>query len=106
MRNGPVHWTGNFDEIQDFEHDIRDHFGGTGFLTDEQFNAGTTNTTLGDPKTGLSPDLDALAAYLASLNVVPRSPYRASDGSLTEDALAGRQIYNSLNCATCQPKLS
>lgn len=33
MRQGNVHWTGNFDEIQDFEHDIRNAIGGTGFLT-------------------------------------------------------------------------
>ena len=32
---GPVHWTGNFDEIQDFENDMRSvGFGGTGFLSD------------------------------------------------------------------------
>ena len=30
--HGNVHWTANFDEIQDFEHDIRGPFGGDGFL--------------------------------------------------------------------------
>ena len=52
--HGRVHWTGNFDEIQDFEHDMRNAFGGTGFLTDEQFNTGSINKTLGDQKAGLS----------------------------------------------------
>ena len=33
-----MHWTGNFDEIQDFEHDIRSHFGGSGLLSDDDFN--------------------------------------------------------------------
>ena len=28
---GNVHWTANFDEIQDFENDIRNGFDGTGF---------------------------------------------------------------------------
>ena len=38
---GNVHWTANFDEIQDFEHDMRGPFGGTGFLplTPSQFAA-------------------------------------------------------------------
>jgi len=35
--HGNVHWTGNFDEIHDFENDIRFAFGGTGFMTDQDF---------------------------------------------------------------------
>jgi DNA-binding beta-propeller fold protein YncE len=30
--HGPVHWTANHDEIQDFEHDIRGTFAGSGFI--------------------------------------------------------------------------
>ena len=75
-----MHWTANFDEIQDFEHDIRAAFGGTGFMTDAQFNTGTRNTPLGDPKAGLSADLDALAAYVTSLN---RRPGRAPSAMRT-----------------------
>ena len=44
----------NFDEIQDFEHDIRNAFGGTGFMTDADFRPARANTTLGDPKAGVS----------------------------------------------------
>ena len=102
MGHGRVHWTGNFNEIQDFEHDIRGAFGGTGFLTDAQFNTGTRNQPLGDNKTGLNADLDALAAYVSSLNSVGRSPFRNADGSLTTAAVAGQQIFNgSGQCATC-----
>ncbi len=98
---GRVHWSANFDEIQDFEHDMRNHFGGTGFLTDEQFNEGTRNHPLGDRKAGLSPDLDALAAYVMFLNEVPASPHREPDGEFTPDARAGRELFLKLDCTVC-----
>ncbi|MGB1191637.1 MAG: LamG-like jellyroll fold domain-containing protein, partial [Pseudomonadales bacterium] len=37
LGHGHLHWTANFDEIQDFENEARSAFGGTGFLSDEQF---------------------------------------------------------------------
>ena len=40
--HGNVHWTGNFDEIQDFEHDIRGPFAGAGFMTDSDFASANT----------------------------------------------------------------
>jgi hypothetical protein len=99
--HGPVHWTANFDEIQDFEHDMRGPFGGTGFLTNEQFNQGTRNTTLGDPKAGLSAELDAMAAYVTSLDTIPPSPFRNSDGTLTAAGVRGRELFVSLDCQRC-----
>ncbi|MDA1372844.1 MAG: Ig-like domain-containing protein [Proteobacteria bacterium] len=98
---GFVHWTANFDEIQDFEHDIRDGFGGRGFMSDSDFNAGTRNQPLGDTKAGLSADLDDLAAYVSSLAKFPDSPHRAADGSLTEAGIAGQRLFESLRCARC-----
>ena len=68
-----VHWTGNFDEIQDFEGQIRSFVLGLGLMSDASFHTGTRSQPLGDPKAGLSPDLDALAAYLGSLATVPRA---------------------------------
>ena len=99
--HGNVHWTANFDEIQDFEHDIRGPFGGTGFMDDADFDA--TNTPLGPPKAGLSADLDALAAYVSSLGhaTVPRSPFRQSDGSTTAEADLGRDLFVSEGCGSC-----
>ncbi len=98
---GNVHWTGNFDEIHDFENDIRLFFGGTGFLTDQDFQA--TASTLGANKAGLDPDLDALAAYVTSLgqDSLKRSPHRGADGSLTESGSRGEQLFTQLNCASC-----
>jgi len=99
--HGPVHWTGNFDEIQDFEHDMRGPFSGTGFIDDALFNQGTVNQSLGDPKKGFSADLDTLADYVTSLDRVPDSPYRNPDGTLTESGQRGKKIYERLNCSTC-----
>jgi len=99
--HGPIHWSANFDEIQDFEHDIRNSFGGTGFLADAQFHNGTRDQPLGDPKSGLSPELDALAAYLASLTDYPASPHRDPAGNMTPSAVAGRGHFQSLACNTC-----
>lgn len=99
MGNGNVHWTANFDEIQDFENDIRGGFNGTGFMTDVDFAA--TQNPLGANKAGSSVELDNLAFYVGSLNEYPKSPYRNQDGSLTADAVAGQTLFSSKGCHTC-----
>jgi YVTN family beta-propeller protein len=96
-RHGPVHWTGNFDEIQDFEIDIRGVFGGTGFTTGSQFD----RNPLGARNGGRSPDLDALAAYVTSLSEIAPSPHRAADGALTAAGARGREIFQRNNCSSC-----
>ena len=101
LLHGSAHWTGNFDEIQDFENDIRSHFGGSGFMSDEDFNSGTRSDPLGDPKAGLSTELDALAAYVSSLTSVPFSPYRNADGSLTAEGELGKQVFANEGCGNC-----
>jgi DNA-binding beta-propeller fold protein YncE len=98
---GRVHWSANFDEIQDFEHDIRNAFGGTGFMSDEEFQTGTRDTTLGDEKQGVSEELDQLTAYVASLDRVHSSPHRAPDGHLTEAGWAGRSVFLRSGCDNC-----
>ncbi len=101
MAHGFLHWSANFDEVQDFEGQIRALAGGTGLMTDAAFNQGTRSQPLGDPKAGLSADLDALAAYVASLNAFATSPHRNADGSLTADGVAGKAIFQNLGCAQC-----
>ncbi|HEY3493874.1 MAG TPA: hypothetical protein VGK73_04280, partial [Polyangiaceae bacterium] len=98
---GRLHWSANFDEVQDFEHDIRNAFGGTGFLQEEQFLQGTRNTTLGDAKAGFSPELDALSEYVTSLDRVSPSPHRDPDGSLSEDGWRGLEIFQGAGCPAC-----
>jgi YVTN family beta-propeller protein len=98
---GPLHWTGNFDEVQDFEGQIRNFAGGIGLMSDALFHAGTRSQPLGDSKAGLSADLDALAAYLTSLNKNGDSPDRNPDGTFTAAALAGQTVFQQQNCLQC-----
>ena len=99
MGHGAVHWSANFDEIQDFENDIRGAFGGTGFMSNADFAA--TSNPLGTPKAGRSAALDDLAAYLTSLSRHARSPVRNANGTLTASALRGKQVFDSAQCASC-----
>ena len=100
MNEGFLHWTSNFDEVQDFEGQIRNLAGGSGLMSDALFNTGTRAQPLGLSKAGLSADLDAIAAYLASLNSFALSPQRQADGSLTASAVAGKTVF-SANCVSC-----
>ena len=106
MAHGPVHWSGNFDEIQDFENDIVRFFGGTGLAQDGQ----PPNSPLGAANAGRSADLDDLAAYVSSLTEPARSPFRKADGTLTEVAQRGKALFLSpgLQCASCHvpPRLT
>jgi mono/diheme cytochrome c family protein len=108
---GRVHWTGNFNEIQDFELDIRGALapggfrtglGGTGFIVDG-VNGGRPWPALGVPNQGRSRELDDLAAYISSLDGAPPSPFRAPDGQLTRDAALGKASFESpgQNCVSC-----
>lgn len=99
--HGALHWSANFDEVQDFENDMRANFGGQGFMPDPLFYSSAYSNTLGDPKALLNAELDALAAYVNSLRELPPSPYRDPDGSLSEDGEAGRTIFISAGCASC-----
>ena len=96
---GNLHWTANFDEIQDFENDIRNAFGGLGFMTDVDFNA--TSQPLGTAKAGRNGDLDALAAYVSSLDDFGKSPHRTADGDFSPTAAEGRRLFAEMDCGSC-----
>jgi YVTN family beta-propeller protein len=101
LGQGFLHWSNNFDEVQDFEGQIRNLAGGTGLMTDAQFTTGTRSQPLGTTKAGVSADLDALAAYVASLDTFEPSPVRPSASTLSAAATAGKALFTSMNCAAC-----
>lgn len=95
--DGPLHWSANFDEVQDFENDIRQHFGGLGLMDPADFAA--SEDTLGPPKAGLSAELDALSAYVSSLRDDLPSPHTGavSTGRVSE----GAAIFERESCRDC-----
>jgi YVTN family beta-propeller protein len=95
----PLHWSGDRDELQDFEHTIISLQAGTGLI-----RHGPPNDALGAPNAHRSADLDALAAFIRSLPPKP-SPFRNRNGSLAAAARRGREIFNRVDvgCAVCHP---
>lgn len=102
---GLLHWSGSFDEVQDLEGEVRNQQGGTGFLDDAGWAAGTHSQPLGEPVAGLSADLDALAAYVASLRssdgFSPERHYDDTAWTLTRQR--GLALFTSaeVGCASC-----
>jgi len=95
--HGLLHWSGNFDEIQDFENQIRHHSLGLGLMTDSDFEK--LQNPLGEAKANSSKELDELAAYLESLNSFSPSPYtQINANSLAEQ---GKNVFHELECASC-----
>lgn len=91
----PLHWSADRDETQDFEHTIRGKLmQGRGLIR------GRANPSLGKPNKGLSPALDALAAYTNS-HKFTLSPH-AKHG-LSEAARRGKKLFFSseTKCAVC-----
>ena len=91
----PLHWSADRDEVQDFEFTIRELQAGTGLLADP-------HPELGLPNAGRSADLDALTAFVASLQPRP-SPFRHRDGTLTPAAERGQAVFEraDVGCADC-----
>lgn len=91
----PLHWSADRDEVQDFEHTIQGSLmQGQGFVKRPLPDA------LGEPISGKSQALDALAAYTNS-HKYALSPFARS--GLSESARRGEQLFFSSDtkCATC-----
>ncbi len=98
--HGPLHWSANFNEVQDFENDIVGGFMGTGLAMDGM----PPHPPLGDaPNGGRSDALDALSVYVTSLADGAPSPFRDASGYLTEAARRGRAIFEdpAVGCTEC-----
>ena len=93
----PYHWSGDMAELPDsIEDTIRNVMSGDGLIT------GTFDSTIDHIDAGRSDDLDALVAYVTSLEGMP-SPYRQADGSLSESAQRGMMLFmsGSPSCGNC-----
>jgi YVTN family beta-propeller protein len=96
--------SGIFDEVQDFELNIRNVSGGMGLIT---MTDGTTPdpnvTAFNPPNTGRSPHLDALAQYIALGIHTPKSPLTDADPAspLGQEIAYGRSLFDQAACATC-----
>ncbi len=91
----PVHWSADRDEVQDFEHTIQ------GLLMQGQgLMKRPLPDALGEPFSGKSKALDALAAYTNS-HQYALSPFVKN--GLSESAQRGQQLFFSAEtkCATC-----
>jgi YVTN family beta-propeller protein len=86
----PLHWSGDLDELQDVEITIKEIQFGNGLV------AGKVHDSLGPTHSGLSAELDALAAYLASIQSPP-SPYRTDRDAIDH----GRSLFGALGCQSC-----
>lgn len=93
----PITWSQERDEIQDNEFTIRDFMQGTGLIKDAE-----PHPALGMSNAGRSAELDALAAFVESLEFPPNS-YLNPDGTLSEQARRGREVFTSLKtrCLAC-----
>lgn len=90
-------FSGNRDEVQDFELNTRNVSGGAGLIRlangDPDPNVGQLGPLA---NTGRNPDQDSIAAYVASIRS-PLSPFSASD----PDVKAGRKFFEQAGCVTC-----
>ncbi len=99
-RFGDLHWSSNFNEVQDFELQMEALNGGQGLIPGITFNG---QSPLDMTTAGQSDELDALAVYIASLgkDSVKRSPHRTYAGGLTEAALRGQTLFETSGCTSC-----
>ena len=101
MGQGFLHWSNNFDEVQDFEGQIRALAGGTGLMSDAAFAAGTRSAArhaegrpVGRPRRagGIRRLAERLRAGAGA---------RLSASSLSANAAAGKAVFTAMNCAAC-----
>jgi WD40 repeat protein len=90
---GNLHWSGNFDEVHDFEIDIRLAQGGSGLMADADWERTGQKNPFGPARAGVSSDLDALVAYVSSLTAPPVSPYAGSSD--------GQRLFQEAGCGSC-----
>jgi len=105
IKTYPLRWSGEWNESADSEFAIRRENFGTGLIQGEMhcalFPADCVNFS---PNQGRADDLDALAAFMDSLQM-PLSPKHIRKQPLTPTEKRGRDLFNrpELGCITCHP---
>lgn len=127
-RSSPLHWSFSpvdaddikllnhsalNNDVQDFENNIRDVSGGLGLIVDANGNQlggpdgtqqpGATKPPLVVDNRGRSPQLDALAFYVATGISQPISPLASEPATtpLGQQIERGRALFAASNCASC-----
>jgi YVTN family beta-propeller protein len=100
----PLHWSGDRDEVQDFEYTIRSKLMyGAGLLRESiKPKVGFKPVELEENLAGRSKDLDALAIYSNSFDFT-LSPHTPAPGKLSPEALRGKALFfdKTVGCASC-----
>jgi YVTN family beta-propeller protein len=106
-----LNYSGIFDELEDFELNIRGTSGGQGLIVLEGTTDQDPNVKGFDPPSadrvqlhvnGI-PAWDAIVAWTQSRIVSPVSPYRGADpnSELGQQIAQGRQLFTESNCQAC-----
>jgi YVTN family beta-propeller protein len=101
----PLRWSGEWDESADSEFANRKENFGSGLIEGEMnCSLSPPDCVSHPPNQGQSYDLDALAAFIDSLQI-PASPTHANGKPLTESEQRGQAIFNdpTIRCAECHP---
>jgi YVTN family beta-propeller protein len=113
-----LNYSAIFDEVEDFELNIRGVSGGPGLIVKEGGTEQEPNVKAFDPPNAGRPQLhvngigawDALAAWIRQRIDSPVSPYRGVDASsaVGQQIAHGRQLFIDANCQACHggPKWS
>jgi YVTN family beta-propeller protein len=100
----PLHWSGDRDEVQDFEYTIRSKLmAGAGLLRGSiKPKDGFKPVELEENLSGRSKDLDALAIYTNSFDFT-LSPHIPAVGQMSPEAQRGKALFfdKTVGCATC-----
>jgi YVTN family beta-propeller protein len=101
----PLRWSGEWDESADSEFVVRKENFGSGLIDgDVNCSLNPVDCVNHPPNQGRSPELDALAAFMDSLQM-PLSPDHINGEPLTASELRGEAIFDdpALGCITCHP---
>lgn len=103
-RLGVFNWSGNYDQIQDVEQQLEHMHGADGFILGQTFSG---QSPLAYDTSGISDDLDAVAAYVGGLgkSSVLRSPYTCHWGDVDCSRAYGSGGWRFVDhCVACHQR--